>query len=221
MIMNLVRKDFMLVRKYVYIMLAVTIAAPPLLLKQMRPEKSVVDMFGTIVFFLVLFMIILLLSSSVSLVDETYKKGCAYLCTTPYSGSQIVISKYVFTYIVFCVYCIIYKLESLILPDYTVTPGFALITASFAVISIFRCVLIPLEYRFGYEKAKYIIMLLIIGTPFISSMFLDGLDLTKIDFSKIINMNLTLKCVLVAGIIAINGASIAISCKIFNNKDLS
>ena len=220
MIFNLVRKDFLLVKKYIMIMIVVAIVAPGLLLKQAQVDSSVLNVLGGVIFFLVLFVIMLLLSSSVSLVDETYKKGCAFLCTTPYGRARIVISKYVFSYIVFIVYCLIYFLEHLMIPQYTIDISFEIVIISLALISVFRCILIPLEYKFGYEKAKYIIMILITGMPFVSSTILGRIDLSRINISRFTNMNIIMKMIFVSFILLINISSIFISCTIFKKKDL-
>lgn len=220
MIFQLIRKDFLLVRKYVCLMMVFSAIAPPLLLWNMHAENAFVDFYGMMIFFLVLFVIVLFLSNSVSLIDETYKKGCAYLCTTPYGRNQIVLSKYAFSYMIFAFYCIIYGLTSLVVPKYTISLTFENIAISFFIVSIFRCVLIPLEFKFGYEKAKYIITMLIIGMPFITSIFFDSIDITKIDFSKIANMDSIWRVALVAILVIVNVISMALSCYVFKKKDL-
>lgn len=201
-------------------MAIVSAIAPPLLLWNMHAEDVLMNFYANIIFFLVLFVVILFLSNSVSLVDETYKKGCAYLCTTPYGRNQIVLSKYAFSYILFVLYCVIYELMSLAVPKYTTSLTFENIAISFLIISIFRCVLIPLEFQFGYEKAKYIITLLIIGMPFIVSLCFGSIDITKIDFSNIIDMNVVWRIALIISLVIINAISMSISCYIFKRKDL-
>lgn len=220
MIFQLIRKDFLLVRKYVCLMMFFAVIAPPLLLWNMHAENAFVDFYGMMIFFLVLFVIVLFLSNSVSLVDETYKKGCAYLCTTPYGRNQIVLSKYAFSYMIFVFYCITYGLTSLLIPKYTISLTFENIAISFFIVSIFRCVLIPLEFKFGYEKAKYIITLLIIGMPFITSIFFDSIDITKIDISDIVNMDIIWRAALIVILLVVNVISMSLSCCIFKKKDL-
>lgn len=220
MIFQLIRKDFLLVRKYVFLMMIFSAIAPPLLLWNMDVEDMFLDFYGIMIFFLVLFVIVLFLSNSVSLIEETYNKGCAYLCTTPYGRNQMVLSKYVFSYLIFGCYCLIYELTSLLLPKYTISLTFEKIAISFFIVSIFRCVLIPLEYKFGYEKAKYIITMLIIGMPFITSMFFDSIDITKINFSKIMDMDIIWRGVLIVTLLIVNAVSMALSCHIFKKKDL-
>ena len=183
-------------------------------------ETRFFDFYGIMVFFLVLFVIVLFLSNSVSLIEETYKKGCAYLCTTPYGRSQMVLSKYIFSYLIFAGYCLIYGLTHLVLPKYTISLSFEKIAISFLVISVFRCILIPLEYKFGYEKAKYIITLLIIGMPFITSMLFGSIDITKSDFSQIMDMNIVWRGGLIVVVLIMNVVSMSLSCCIFKKKDL-
>ena len=220
MILKLVRKDFLLVKKYVYIMILVTLIAPTILYMQMEVQKNEKAFYGTLIFFLIMFVIVLLLSNSVSIVEETYKKGCAYLCTTPYSRNQIVISKYVFSYCIFVAYVVIYIIEHLFLPQFTIMPSKEIILLCFAFVTVFRGVLIPLEFKFGYEKAKYIIFILVMGTPFISSLIIDKLGLSKLDFSFINNISINWMLVIVIATLVFAALSVCISCRIFNKKDL-
>lgn len=220
MIYNLVRKDILIVRKYIYFMITFSLVAPPFLLWNMQPPESMVNFYASMIFFLVLFVTVLFLSNSVSLVDEKYQKGCAYLCTTPYSRKQIVVSKYLFSYLVFIGYCLIYKLSNMIIPKYTADLSIELIAISFFVISLFRCILIPLEFKFGYEKAKYIITFLIIGTPFLVSMLSEKFSFIKLDTSYLMEIkNIIIIAVFVA-VLLINILSVLISCHIFERKDL-
>lgn len=220
MIFQLIRKDLLLIRKYVLFMIVFSAIAPSLLLWNMDVETRLFDFYGIMVFFLVLFVIVLFLSNSVSLIEETYKKGCAYLCTTPYGRNQMVLSKYIFSYLIFAGYCLIYGLTHLVLPKYTISLSFEKIAISFLVISVFRCILIPLEYKFGYEKAKYIITLLIIGMPFITSMLFGSIDITKSDFSQIMDMNIVWRGGLIVVVLIMNVVSMSLSCCIFKKKDL-
>jgi len=220
MIFNLVKKDMLIVRKFVIIMFFVAFFAPSLLLQNMDVENSMNNTYGVLVFFMVLFVIILLLSSSVSLIDETYKKGCAYLCTTPYTRNQIVLSKYIFSYIIFIAYCLIYIIENMVYPQYTIKLNFEIIIISLLAISIFRGVLIPLEYKFGYEKAKYIIILLPILLPYVLSIVFDKVDISRLDITQIYDMNIGLKMIFVFSVFLINAVSMIVSCYIFKNKEL-
>lgn len=220
MIFQLMRKDFLLVRKYACFMILFSAIAPPLLLWNMHAESGLVEFYGMMIFFLVLFVTVLFLSNSVSLVDEKYKKGCAYLCTTPYGRNQIVLSKYAFSYVIFVIYCVIYGLTSLAVPEYTISLTFEKIAISFFAVSIFRCVLIPLEFKFGYEKTKYIITMLIIGMPFLISIVFHNIDITKINLSNIANMDIIWRTALIVVLLVFNVISMALSCYIFKKKDL-
>lgn len=220
MIFQLIRKDLLLIRKYVLFMIFFSAIAPSLLLWNMHAEAGFFDFYGIMVFFLVLFVIVLFLSNSVSLIEETYKKGCAYLCTTPYGRNQMVLSKYIFSYLIFAGYCLIYGLTHFVLPKYTISLSFEKIAISFFAISVFRCILIPLEYKFGYEKAKYIITMLIIGMPFITSMLFGSIDITKSDFFQIMDMNIVWRGGLIVIVLIMNAVSMSLSCCIFKKKDL-
>lgn len=220
MIYNLIRKDALLVRKYIYIMMVLAFVAPPILFINMKVDKEMAAFYAPIIFFIVLFVTVLFLSNSVSQVDERYNKGCAYLCTTPYGRKQIVISKYLFSYLIFVSYCVIYKLSGLLFGDYMVELDWKMISASFVVITIFRCILLPLEFKFGYEKTKYIITFLIIGMPFIVSLLFGEFSLSDIKLDRILEMDALTSVVAALIVVITNGVSIGLSCYIFERKDL-
>lgn len=219
MVCNLVRKDFLLIRKYVYIMIAVSFFAPVMMTKSMNQETIPLELYGSILFFLVLFVAVLFLSNSVSIMDETYKKGCAYLCCTPYGRRTIVFSRYVFSYLIFVGYCLIYALASFVFPKELIKESWELLLISLGLVSVFRCVLIPLELKFGYEKAKYVIMVLIVGTPFLMGLVMKEFDLTKLDLSLLFDQKSAVVASGIGLIVVINIVSIIISCIIFDRKE--
>lgn len=219
MIINLIRKDMILIRKYIYIMIACAIIAPSLLYKNAKVSAEMQGYMGITIFFIVLFITVLFLSNSVSMAEEKYKKGCIYLCTTPYTRTQMVISRYLFTYIIFGAYCLLYEATHLLFSEYTIKLTTEVILCSLLCISLFRGILIPLEYRYGYEKAKYIITFLIIGVPFVASYVVSNMGKNLMDLASVSISENMLVMITTVVIVVVNFISIVCSCYIFNNKE--
>ncbi|MGQ0518315.1 ABC-2 transporter permease, partial [Bacillus sp. D-CC] len=74
----------------------------------------------------------------------------------PYSRSQIVKSKYLFIASIFIITYVLYILAALITPIEMNFLSINSILISFLVIAIFFGVYIPIQYKYGTEKTKYI-----------------------------------------------------------------
>ena len=61
---------------------------------------------------------------------------------------------------------------------------------------------------------------MIIGMPFIISIFFGSIDITKIDFSKIVNMDIIWRVGLIVILLIANVISMSLSCYVFKKKDL-
>ena len=107
-----------------------------------------------------------ILFSTVSMTEDKYK-GSALLCTTPYTRDTVVKAKYLFIFVIFIcsllVYTITSNITSLGLQRLTITD----IGISFLTISLFFGILLPLQFKFGYEKTRYISFALVFLTPFL------------------------------------------------------
>ena len=220
MIYNLVRKDVLLIKKHIIFVAIFVLFAPAILYKNIEGGEQYKDIYTSIVFFVTGFVVVFMLSNSVSMVEEKYSKGCAYLCTTPYGRHQIVISKYIFSNLIFLCYCILYKIAGFAFGDYMVDLSWELIVISYSAVILFRCVFIPLEFEFGYEKTKYLITFFMVVIPFAVPMIFGELDLTKVYNLKILDNKELLFGVVLIVAIAVNIVSALISIKIFNKKEM-
>ena len=173
-----------------------------------------------LIFFMVLFVLVMLLPNTVSMAETADERVTAYLCATPYSRKQMVLSKYIFDICIVVVYFFIYTLESMVFQDVGRVGG---LTASvlIAVIFLYRGAYIPLEYKVGYEKAKYIGMASIMLLPFLLPTLLNNIDIEKLDFSVITALPVWLKYVMVyGGILLWLTVSYMLSERIFEKKEL-
>ena len=97
MLFSLVKKDFLIVKKYVGIMLIVSFLIPPFMLWR-TPEAA-----GAIGFILAAVFSVFMLTQYIFLKEHQYPKATTLLCATPYPRRLIVISKYCFCLIIYIV----------------------------------------------------------------------------------------------------------------------
>lgn len=108
MLFHLVKKDFLIVKKYVLLMLIVCILIPPFMLWR------VPDFAGPMSFCLSVIFSIFMLLQYVSQKENQYPKASALLCASPYPRKLLVLSKYVFCLTIYAVCCIIFFIETLV-----------------------------------------------------------------------------------------------------------
>lgn len=161
----LIKKDIMLIRKYVLIMFAAAILIPPFMLWK-APKYT--GIFG---FILSAVFCVLILLQYVSLKEYQFPKASTLLCTTPFSRKMMVMSKYIFCIAVYVVCCVIYTVETLLIPSLgavNVTMFFVMLL----VISVFIGIYLPIQYKIGYEKTKFVFTVIIMASPFILPQFM-------------------------------------------------
>lgn len=154
---------------------------------------------------------------TISLTDLKYPKFTRLLCATPYLRNSIVFSRYLFFFFEYIGIVLILEVESAFFPGIQQV-GFSDIIKIFLVVAVFLGVYFPLQYKFGYEMTKYILMaLVLIGTLYSNYI---GKFIIK-HFSGLLNNTSLLTlfvCVISSGIIL--SISIWISIAIFKAKEL-
>ncbi|WP_159883546.1 ABC-2 transporter permease [Paenibacillus puerhi] len=166
MLFHLVKKDFLLAKPYWIIMLIAAAALPVFIHTRLIHSGGG----GFLPFFLSTLYVIFLLFSTVSTMEYKYR-GAALLCATPYTRKAIVRSRYYFIMTLFLVCYMIYGLTALFSPIKIEMLHFADVGRAFLLIMVAFGVIIPVQYRFGYEKSKYIFFFLVFLTPFVLPYF--------------------------------------------------
>ncbi len=215
MLYQLVKKDFLLVKKYLLIMFAAEFGFSVFLSNQIGNMSG-----GFLVFFLTTLMIQYALFNSVSMVEYKYK-GSALLCATPYTRSALVQAKYLFILAVFIFCYILYTLAAFIFPKMVVMLNISTFGLSLLIVTAVFGVIIPVQYYFGYEKSKFIITVFIFITPFLTPVILKQLQANNINlhislpFPQLLQELLPLILAVMIGVI-----SMFISVNIYSKKDL-
>ena len=119
MLFHLIKKDFLIVKKYVLIVLVASILIPPVM-RWRTPEFA-----GTFGFILSVIFSVFMLLQYVSLKEYQFPKATTLLCATPFSRSMMVLSKYIFCIAIYVACCIIFGIETLLIPGLG-TSGIAL-----------------------------------------------------------------------------------------------
>ncbi|WGS64306.1 ABC-2 transporter permease [Marinitoga aeolica] len=175
LIFNLVKKDILLAKNYLLLTFITAIIIPIFV------NSKVGNMGGSFLnFFIMIIYTQYLLYNSISIVEHKYK-GSYLLSATPYGRKLQIKAKYFFILLIFILCFFLYNILSIAfsIPKLTlVSVGLTLL-----IISIFWGVIIPLQYKFGYEKTKYILAMFIFLTPFllpniIKNLFVKGYNLS-------------------------------------------
>lgn len=160
MLFHLLKKDVLIVKKYVLIMLVAAVLIP-LFMFWRAPQYT-----GVLGFMLSVIFCVFMLLQYVSLKEYQFPKAATLLCATPFSRRMIVLSKYIFCMIAYVICCIIYGIETLIVPGLG-SLDIKLFVLMFLLTSVFISVYLPVQYKLGYEKTKFVFFVVIMASPFI------------------------------------------------------
>lgn len=158
MLLQLVKKDFLIIKKYVLLMVAVCILFPVFLLWRI-PEFA-----GLLGFVLVTVFSILMLLQYVSLKETQYPKASTLLCALPFSRKNIVLSRYIFCIVIYFACCLIFGIEALLFPTLQ-SVSYRVPIVLFLLVSLCLSIYLPIQYKVGYEKTKLFFTVLIMATP--------------------------------------------------------
>ncbi|MCI1951165.1 MAG: ABC-2 transporter permease [Clostridiales bacterium] len=212
MLLHLIKKDFLIAKKYVWLMLIVVLLIPPFILWRI-PELA-----GSISFVISAVFAVFMLLMYVSMQEFQYPKASVMLCATPYPRSFVVMSKYGFCIVIFAVCSVIYWIETLLLPRLG-SFSFGMMMATFVGISLLISIYLPIQFKIGYEKTKFFFIVVFMASPILLPQLL------KINgnpyLAVIQSTPVALFCVIVALVsLAFLAVSILISIRIYSKKDL-
>ena len=212
MLLALLKKDFLIVKKYVLIMAVATALIPPFM-RWRTPEFS-----GVLGFILSVIFAVFMLLQYVSLKEYQFPKAAALLCATPFSRGAMVLSKYIFCVAIYAVCCIVFAVEPLFIPELG-TADIKLFALMFLVTAAFVGLYLPIQYKLGYEKTKIAFVVVIMASPFILPVLLRTEPL-RFDHLSTVSPYL-----MSAGTIVIGAAFLAVSAlisiKIYSKADLA
>lgn len=162
---NLIRSDFVLTKKYIIVLLATCLIFPFAMDFDVRPGSG--DVTGTMVLLITTVYFGYFCLQYLMAKESEFHGAVALLGASPYTRTQLVISKYLFALLLCACSFGLYWLETLWAPALRgVTPlGTA---AVFCMgVALPTGVYIPLVYRFGYDKTRLLAFAVIVLTPFL------------------------------------------------------
>ncbi len=212
MLISLMKKDILLVKKYMLMMMIVAMAIPIFIMWRM-PE-----FLGFSAFLVSTIFAEFMLYQYVSMAELKYPKADALLCATPYPRRTIVAARYTFLLLIFA-YCILaYSVVALIFPQIEFLSLSSILTVLLISTTLFG-VYTPIQYKLGYEKTKYFFSIVIVATPFLLP------TLTKLPISLELNELSSMHSsdwilITTAIIIVVLSVSVITSIKIYEKKEL-
>jgi ABC-2 type transport system permease protein len=216
MLFNLVKKDFILTKKYLLLMVIAVIGESIFL----QSKIYSVNDGGFLTFFLITFITLVILFNQVAMSEDKYK-GAALLCATPYTRNALVKAKYLLLLVIFICCYIIYTATAYLAPIHMKMPSISVIGISLLITTIFFGIYLPVLYQFGYEKTKFawniIFILPCFALPLLGKYFISS----GIRFQSIPSFPPTIQA-LFPGFLAlvIGYISMIVSTHIYSKKDL-
>ena len=213
MIANLVKKDFLLVKKSITAFLGISILVPLILLRNITQIQGI----GMFVFLYMVILMELSFMQAVATEEEKSPKAIALLCAAPCPRKSYVIAKYI-CYLIFygacvAVYSIIAAIDFLnILEALTV----------FLVGAILYGIYTPVAIKYGITKARLVftvaILLVSLGPTLVVQVFHPDMKLILSFMQNTSNM--TAPIILGIAGIGVFLLSMIISIRIFVKKEL-
>lgn len=209
-IYNLIKKDFILIRNNILIMLLVLGFA----LIPVAKNTPGSLLYGVLIFILT-FMIYHMIS-----MEEMKEEGHIYLATTPISNKKIGIAKIFITTISFIIITVSYIGLSSIKFTGLGRIGIEDIFLAFFAIEVFFAIYIPLTFKLGYIRLQMISAVIIFLTPIIMSFLSTRIDSIINIRNYILNIPLsTLILFCVVLLIAVSVSTSMISARILDSKE--
>jgi hypothetical protein len=177
MLLNLVKKDALLVKKYLLIMSAAAVVLPLFI----KAKTDLLAGGGFLAFFISTLFIQFIIFNSISMIEYKYK-GSALLSATPYGRAALVRSKYLFLLILFACCYVLYTLTAMFIVKSLELLSLSDVTGSFLILTVVFSTIIPVQYRFGFEKSKFIFFFSIFITPFLAPIILKFVQDNNISF---------------------------------------
>ncbi len=164
MLLNLIKKDIMIVKEYFWGVIFIAIGIPLLIAWRQPWMGGLVGLLMSVLVATVFF------NFAVSEKENKYPKATALLSSTPYMKNKIVFAKYTTYIIIWLICCTASFIEMHFVPEIAIDDFAQAAATVFLIQSICMGIFLPIQYKFGYEKTKLICLLLLFLAPFAVSV---------------------------------------------------
>lgn len=214
MLLHLVKKDILIAKKYVLVIMLFIIAFP-LFVTVVAPQIE-----GLISFLYIVALGEIVLLQVISQEEAKYPKAAALLCASSYPRSTFVKANYTFFLLLFAYCYIAYTLVMLVVNRAGVLDLTAILTVLLVGVIIYG-IYIPVEFKFGAVKARFIFTIAILALALGPMLFTDLFANITIDFSALATIPASIKNIVLALVsIAVFSISMMVSIRIFSKKEL-
>ena len=218
MLANLVKKDFLLVKKSIMAFLGISILVPLIIIILMRNMTQIQGM-GMLVFLYMVILMELSFMQAVATEEEKSPKATALLCAAPYPRKSYVIAKYICYLIGVCV--AVYSIIAAVYPGLGFLNIMEALTV-FLVGAILYGIYTPVAIKYGITKARLVftvaILLISLGPTLVVQVFHPDMKLILSFMQNTSNM--TAPIILGIAGIGVFLLSMIISVRIFVKKEL-
>lgn len=208
---NLIKKDLLIIKKYIPIIIGISIALP-LALSFNIPQHASQISYGLMLVYTNFNLFVTIMQK-----EEQYKKASSLVASLPYSRKEMVCSRYVLFVLVSVMCFLIYWIETIIIPRlYMPEPQIFFIF--FAINSLIYSVYMPVYYKIGFDKMKIIYIAVLMISPMIFPKLISP---NNVNMSFMNSGSLMFVCgmLLIVGI-GVLYASMILSVEIFKSKEL-
>lgn len=210
----ILKKDLILARKGLIFELFFCLVIIPFLSYKMNMG----ELGGVIICFLIQMIVIITTSTAISTKEVSNPKALTYLCSLPYKRKVFVLEKYLLDIILIIACNVIFAIESLFFPvvnTVSIIPTFVLIW----IVLLYRAIIIPLEFKFGFEKVKFYSVFAIFVIAFGVPALLNKVEIKSPEWINSIPspIQAVIMLVLIVLTVLISGK---VSCNIFERKEL-
>lgn len=160
MLMPLIKKDVLLVKEYSLGVAAIAVGLPLLLAWRQAQMGGMIGLLMAVLISSVAFHL------AISEKENKYPKTAALLASTPYRKAGVVRSKYGLYFIIYAVCCVPSFVEMQFIPELAVDHFSRTAAVVFLIQAVCMGIFLPLQYKFGYEKTKFLSFLLFLS-PFL------------------------------------------------------
>lgn len=163
--MSLLKKDLFLMGNYVWFILIFTIVVPYFYYWRL-PDFSRQPGTGLLVLIVTSVYSEFLAYEQIYLKDAEYPRALSLFCVSPYRRRDMVLCRYLLFCLVFVASAVIYTIAILPLPS-SFLPSPPEYAAAFFLTALLFCILTPLQYKFGFENSKFIVVIIIMTSCFL------------------------------------------------------
>lgn len=214
MLLQLVKKDFLIVKKYVFFMMLLAVAVPLFVAWRLPEISGVISFVYTVVF------TELIICQAVSQEESKYPKAAALLCSIPYKRSSIVKAKYVFFLLLFFYCWAVYTLMALLVPGIDAI-DLTVVLSVLMVGMIVYGIYLPLYFKYGAEKTRFFFMICIFLIAFGMPLIYKYLASLHIDFSILTSISAPIINLIMVLLFAVAlSVSMTMSIRIYSKKEL-